>query len=136
MKKNTFQNFEKKQRHWWTGDNEWWWNRKYWFLCYCAFGEKNKEIKLGFQKSVFLVYYYSCILTTKYVGSTKKPGFWKCKLNKTFKKAQLATHFSSYFENCFESVVLPEKISGSTTDYENYFSQSVDWIFWFSTNLI
>ena len=39
---------------------------------------------------------------------------------------QVATHFSNCFENCFESVVLPEKFSGSTTDNENNFSWSLD----------
>ena len=40
---------------------------------------------------------------------------------------QVATHFSGWFENCFESaVLLPDKFSGSTTDRENNFSWSID----------
>ena len=34
--------------------------------------------------------------------------------------------FPVCFENCFESVELPEKFSGSTTNWENYFSWSLD----------
>ena len=41
---------------------------------------------------------------------------------------KLSMHFSGCFENCFESdsVVLPEKLSGSNTYRENKFLQSLD----------
>ena len=42
------------------------------------------------------------------------------------KNFQVTTHFSGCFENCFESVVLLEKFSGSTTDCENNFLWLLD----------
>ena len=38
----------------------------------------------------------------------------------------VTTHFFGCFENGIESLVLPEKFSGNTTDSENNFSWSVD----------
>ena len=39
---------------------------------------------------------------------------------------QVITYFYICFENCFDSFVLPEKFSVSTTDHENKFSWSID----------
>ena len=39
---------------------------------------------------------------------------------------QVTTNFSRFFENYFESVVLPENFSGRTADHENNYSESLD----------
>ena len=117
-----------------TSSNENWYVTIYHFITAQALIKKYKKKNVRswqsksasfFRRRISAVNIFEGISILKFVF------WWKGKFGALYKQIICKVIFKSQytfpgcFENCFESVVLPENFSGSTTDCENNFSHSL-----------